>query len=113
MVGKDERVFVIECNPRMSAATPQVLHVPELLPGVRAGAAFLEGFLGRRTFPREVSCAPMPDTSYDGGTLDLVSLTGGIVQRGDRERALRRSGTAGSRTSRPTSGGSPAKPSSA
>jgi len=81
MVDRDERVLVLECNPRMSAATPQLLHVPELLSGGQAGAAFLRGFLARRVFTRSPARTPVPDTSYEGATLDVVAASATQVHR--------------------------------
>lgn len=72
MIDRRARLFVIECNPRMSAATPQLLRFPELLSGVPAGAVFLRGFLGGRAYPRACERRPLPSTSYRGATLDVV-----------------------------------------
>ncbi|WP_437673612.1 hypothetical protein [Sorangium sp. So ce131] len=75
MVDTRGRVLLLECNPRMSAATPQLLARPELLSGVPAGALFLEAFLGERTPapPRGPARSPLPEASYRGATLDVVS----------------------------------------
>jgi hypothetical protein len=83
MIDGRGRLFIIECNPRMSAATPQLLHLPELLSGVSAGAAFLQGFLGGRGYPHEHARLPLPTTSYRGATLDVVYAPGreGVVTR--------------------------------
>lgn len=74
MVDGEDRIFVLECNPRMSAATPQLLRYPELVSGVPAGAVFLQGTLGRsrRASPRALERAWLPQTSYCGATLDVV-----------------------------------------
>ncbi|AUX47343.1 uncharacterized protein SOCE26_088620 [Sorangium cellulosum] len=75
MVDTRGRVLLLECNPRMSAATPQLLARPELLSGVAAGALFLEAFLGERTPapPGTPARSPLPAASYRGATLDIVS----------------------------------------
>jgi hypothetical protein len=77
MVDAAERVLVIECNPRMSAATPQLLHFPELLSGGGVGDAFVEGFVHRRAFTRSPARTRVPDTTYEGATLDVVAPPGG------------------------------------
>jgi hypothetical protein len=94
MVDAEERVLVIECNPRMSAATPQLLHVPGLLSGTSAGAVFLDGFLGCRTYTRSPARTPVPDTSYEGATLDLVASRVGSVRQ-TFESGLHAFGTGG------------------
>jgi ATP-grasp domain len=72
MVDARRRVFVIECNPRMSAATPQLLRDPSLISGVPTGALFLAGFTGPRRYPRSFERRLMPASTYEGATLDLV-----------------------------------------
>ena len=81
MIDDHERVLILECNPRMSAATPQLLHRDALLAGGQTGRTFEKGFLRRRVFTRAVLREPLPDTTYRGSTLDLVSLQGGRVRR--------------------------------
>jgi len=83
MVDEDDEIHVLECNPRMSAATPQLLARPELLGGVPAGALFLAGFTGPRRYARGVPrCSRVPDTGYRGATLDVVPAAAGAVTRG-------------------------------
>jgi hypothetical protein len=79
MVDGRERVRVIECNPRMSAATPQLLGRPELLSGLRAAEIFIGGFRGRRAYPRTFERRPVPESGYRGATLDIVPPRGGAV----------------------------------
>jgi len=81
MIDDRERVRILECNPRMSAATPQLLHRDELLAGGLAGQTFDRGFLARRVFSSAVSREPLPDTRYRGSSLDIVSVLGGRVKR--------------------------------
>jgi hypothetical protein len=83
MIDGRGRIFVLECNPRMSAATPQLLRFPELLGGVSAGALFLQGFLGGRGYPRDHARRPLPTTEYQGATLDVVyaARREGVVTR--------------------------------
>jgi len=72
MVDDRSRIFVIECNPRMSAATPQLLYRRELSPRVPVGELLLRGLAAPRRYSRERSCVPPPATAYRGATLDLV-----------------------------------------
>jgi glutathione synthase/RimK-type ligase-like ATP-grasp enzyme len=81
MVDARDRVRVIECNPRMSAATPQLLGKPKLLSGIRAAEVFLDGFPGPRAYPRRFARLPMPESAYRGATLDVVPPHGGAVIR--------------------------------
>lgn len=76
MVDARERVLVIECNPRMSAATPQLLMVPALLSGLEAGELLLRGYFEERVYGRSFLCSPLPDSDYHGATLDVVPLRG-------------------------------------
>jgi hypothetical protein len=81
IVDPAERVWILECNPRMSAATPQLFHVPGLLAGDELGASFAAGFTRRRRFSSRFARDPIPDTTYEGATLDIVSPAGGLVRR--------------------------------
>jgi hypothetical protein len=72
MVDERGQIFVLECNPRMSAATPQLFSRPELLSGISAGAVFLRGFLGRRRFSRSIERSGVPTITFEGSTLDIV-----------------------------------------
>ena len=76
LVDGGDQVWIIECNPRMSAATPQLLANPALSGGAPLGRMFLEGCLtARKRWPRHVECTPLPDADYVGATLDITSLT--------------------------------------
>jgi hypothetical protein len=76
----DDRVWVIECNPRMSAATPQLLAHPELSGGVPLGELFLRGFQGGRRWARGPAFSPLPSTKFSGATLDITSGAGAAKQ---------------------------------
>lgn len=73
VVDAQQRLFIIECNPRMSAATPQLLSRPELCPAAAVGEQFLRGFTRPRRYPRVPVLLGMPQSDYQGATLDLVS----------------------------------------
>lgn len=76
MVDARGRIYLLECNPRMSAATAQLLGRPELLPGLDAWGRFLRGFLGRRPSPKRFRFHPMPPSAFAGSTLDVAFLPG-------------------------------------
>jgi len=68
-----DRVWVIECNPRMSAATPHLLANSELSGGVPLGRLFLEGFQGQAKWPRRFEFSQLPASRFAGATLDITS----------------------------------------
>lgn len=72
LADSEDQVWVIECNPRMSAATPQLLAQPELSGGVSLGRKLLEGFARPRRWPRAFASSPLPMTDYAGATLDIT-----------------------------------------
>ncbi len=72
LVDTRQRVWIIECNPRMSAATPQWLARPELSGGLDCGRRFLQGFQTRRRYTAGPLRYGMPETSFAGATLDLL-----------------------------------------
>lgn len=69
----DDHVWLIECNPRMSAATPQLLARPALTGGLPVGRLFLEAYLSRSRWPRRPELSPFPSTDFAGATLDVIS----------------------------------------
>ena len=88
-------VWVIECNPRMSAATPQLLANPALSGGAPLGRSFLEGCRQAKKWPQRVECSPLPDTDFAGATLDATSLaTASQPVRREHASGLRRSARA-------------------
>jgi hypothetical protein len=76
MVDARDRVLVLECNPRMSAATPQLLLRQKRLAGLPVDELFLRGFTAPRVYPRSFTASPMPPSDYDGATLDVVAPPG-------------------------------------
>ncbi len=79
MVDARDRPFLIECNPRLSAATPQLLRFPELL-GEPAGPLLLEALASHHRSPRAVRRSGLPDSAYEGATLDLVQTSGPVAR---------------------------------
>ena len=63
-----DAVFVLECNPRPSSATPQLLQHPELVHNLDI-SNFL---LGNKSLPSNRQSIPL--TSYQGSLFDLMSL---------------------------------------
>jgi len=68
-----DQVWVIECNPRMSAATPQLLANPELSGGLPLGRIFLQGLQGPAKWPKQFELSPLPASRFAGATLDIAS----------------------------------------
>lgn len=67
-----DRVWLIECNPRMSAATPQLFAHPELCGMLPLGELFLQGFAGRRRYVPEPKRHGLPKSEFRGATLDVL-----------------------------------------
>ncbi len=78
IIDRQDQVWIIECNPRMSAATPQLLAHPELSGGVDLGTEFLAGCLtdARSTRgaarPLKPRLPSFPPSSFAGATLDIL-----------------------------------------
>ena len=67
-----DRVWLIECNPRMSAATPQLFAHPELYGNLPLGEVFLQGFAARRRYPPKHQGFGLPRSHFRGATLDVL-----------------------------------------
>ena len=72
MLDRRDRALILECNPRMSAATPELLRSPALVSGVETGARFLAGFLGQRAWRRRFERVGLPVTASRPASLDVV-----------------------------------------
>lgn len=72
MLDRRDRALILECNPRMSAATPELLRSPELASGLDTGARFLEGFLRTRAWRRAFERLGLPTTTSRPASLDVV-----------------------------------------
>ncbi|MFO0747120.1 MAG: ATP-grasp domain-containing protein [Myxococcota bacterium] len=85
MLDGDGQVFVLECNPRMSASSPHVFRHPELLGGASAGAAagaeagfdpaelLLAGFARRQAWPARAVAHGISASTFEGATLDVLA----------------------------------------
>lgn len=72
MVDEQERIFILECNARMSAATPQLLSHPQLSSGQDLGLHFLRRFQTPSRCVNSPTEWPLPDSDFAGATLDLL-----------------------------------------
>lgn len=63
--------YLLECNPRMSSSSPQLLSVPSLIGIKDPGRHYLDLFLRRRRKRSEPVTVPIPRTVYAGATLDI------------------------------------------
>ncbi len=75
LIGANQQVLVIECNPRMSAATPQLFLHPSLGGETSIAKMFLQGFERSGTFAEVPREAGLPTTDFAGATLDVVPST--------------------------------------
>jgi len=66
----EDHVHILECNPRLSAATPQLFRHPELGGGLPLAAHFLRPMTGAR--PAHPSLHGLPHTNFAGATFDLA-----------------------------------------
>ncbi len=72
----DGEPLIIECNPRLSAATPQLFRHPALLHGLPAGRLLIEAFRNKPCYTPNPRLLGLPDSDFAGATLDLVHRLG-------------------------------------
>ena len=77
VLGEAGEVWLIECNPRLSAATPQLLRHPETI-----GVSVVEGFLGAagRFLPHPARFG-LPPSRFAGASMDLIARADGPLRR--------------------------------
>ena len=78
MVDAQDRIFILECNARMSAATPQLLAHPDLIGGDDVGQRFLQRALAPGRCSRSPRLGSLPGSDFVGATLDLVVPAAGV-----------------------------------
>lgn len=66
-------VRVLECNPRLSSATPQLFRFHELLGGVDAAPGFVAEALTPRPYDDHPRCLGLPASGFRGGLLDMAA----------------------------------------
>ncbi|MDD4628124.1 MAG: ATP-grasp domain-containing protein [Candidatus Peribacteraceae bacterium] len=67
----EDRMTVIECNPRLSAASSQLIARPELFHGTDFAAEFVGLFEGKDL---SLDAPTIPESTYEGTTIDLDIL---------------------------------------
>lgn len=68
---RNNKIFFIECNPRLAGPTPQVSHTKELLHNLDFAEEFINAITGQ---PLSANKSFIPDTKYKGCTIDLDFL---------------------------------------
>ncbi len=70
MIVSEDQAYVLECNPRLSAATPQLFSRPGLASHQRPWTLYVHA-CGRKPFGTNDCRAHIPDSTYEGATLDI------------------------------------------
>ena len=76
-----EQVRIIECNPRFSAATPQLAAWPELLHGLDLMSEHLSALQGE---PLSRHRPTLPATDFEGATVDFSDWTLAVMRASGR-----------------------------
>lgn len=80
ILGVDGEVSILECNPRLSSATPHLFSRLDLTSGIDTGALFLQKFTS--TPRKQIAVSGLPKTRFQGALLDVVCQeTKAVVQR--------------------------------
>jgi hypothetical protein len=83
LCGADERPYVIECNPRPSAATPALWVWPELISDLPAAELYFDALLSRARAAR-LRTLGLPRSEFAGATLDVQANTRDTTPRSVR-----------------------------
>jgi len=71
IIDNSGRVYIIECNPRLTAATAQLVKFPELTSNLDIGGIFINEFIESSFHIDNYKIYPMPKTSFDGAVLNI------------------------------------------
>ncbi|MFA5022365.1 MAG: ATP-grasp domain-containing protein [Patescibacteria group bacterium] len=74
IVDKKGKIFILECNPRFSSATVQLIKFPQLISGVPTGQLFVTSFLNQNKYPKQYKFYPMPKINFTGSVLNIDLL---------------------------------------
>lgn len=68
------KIFLLECNPRFSAATTHLIKFPQLISEIDTGRIFFPSKLTKGLFKDkdEIKFYPLPSTYFDGSLLEIV-----------------------------------------
>ena len=65
-------VKVIECNPRLSSASPHLFSCHELTSSINTASLFLSKYISK---PKSLERYPLPQSKFEGALLDIVCST--------------------------------------
>ena len=71
IVDGENRINFIECNPRFSAATPQLIQRPKMTSDLPVGKIFVEGFLTPQIYPEKIDYFGYPQTNFNGSVMEI------------------------------------------
>jgi len=71
IVTPEGHIAVLECNPRLSSATPQLVAVPELIHNLPVGKWFIEETLTPKPYARTPKVFGLPAVAYQGALFDI------------------------------------------
>ncbi|MFZ2969904.1 MAG: ATP-grasp domain-containing protein [Minisyncoccia bacterium] len=71
MIDNSEKVYIIECNPRLTAATAQLIKFPELTSDLDISGIFINEFIKSDFHIDKYKIYSVPKTSFDGSILNI------------------------------------------
>jgi hypothetical protein len=71
LVTPEGKVLILECNPRLSSATPQLLAEPRLIHSLPVGKRFIEQAGETLKYKRHPKLLGLPSGNYSGALFDL------------------------------------------
>jgi biotin carboxylase len=89
MLSTDNKVFLIECNPRLSAATPQIFKIPAML-GIKNSEEIFKIYLdSSKEKSKTVICQKIPSYNFSGSFLSLKSPAEAKIKNAPESGAYR------------------------
>ncbi|MFA6410971.1 MAG: ATP-grasp domain-containing protein [Candidatus Buchananbacteria bacterium] len=71
ILNKKGKIFILECNPRFSSATVQLLGLPKLIHGLKAGNLMVKSYLKNEKPSGKAKIYHFVKTNYEGAVLNI------------------------------------------
>ncbi len=71
IIGEDNKIYIIECNPRFSASTAQLLQFPQTIGGLNTANLYFDYFFGKRKIFSKGKYSGLQNSKFKGSILHI------------------------------------------
>lgn len=71
MIDNSGKIYILECNPRLTVATAQLIKFPELISNLDSGGTFVDEFIGSGFHANNHKIHHIPKCSFEGSIMNI------------------------------------------